>query len=426
MALDLDNEEAEVPITCSPSEPVVALAFKLEESRFGQLTYMRVYQGTVKKGEWLVNVNTGKKIKVPRLVRMHSDEMEDVSEVSAGDVVALFGVECSSMDSFTDGKHNLAMTSMFVPQPVMSLAVKPKDTGKMADKFGKALGRFTKEDPTLRIHTDPESKETILSGMGELHLEVYIERMAREYDVDCTVGQPRVNFKETVRQKAEFNYLHKKQSGGSGQFARVVGYVEPSGLGGDATDAGFEFVNEVIGTNIPPEYITSCEKGAKDAMESGTLTGHGMQGVRVVITDGQSHDVDSSDMAFRIATAAAVREAVPKAKGIVLEPIMSLEVTAPAEYQGTIVSNLNRRMGMIESSDMSDAGTEVCIRAAVPLANMFGYSTDIRSSTAGKGEFSMECKLLDASALANGYPYNTPSLAVTYYCSPFPFPADSD
>jgi len=336
---------------------------------------------------------------------MHSNEMQDIDSVGAGDVVAMFGVDCSSMDSFTDGTTNLAMTSMFIPNPVMSLAVKPQDN-KTIDKFGKGLARFAKEDPTLRIHTDPDSKETILSGMGELHLDIYVERMAREYDVKCVVGAPQVNYRETIQRRAEFNYLHKKQTGGSGQFARVVGYIEPSGDDdddeGDEEDGsaasaqakgdGFEFVNNVIGTNIPPEFISSCEKGAKDAMASGSLTGNPMTGVRVVIEDGQAHAVDSSDMAFRIAMAAAVREVTPKAKGVVLEPIMALEATAPEEFQGTLVSNLNRRQGIIQSSDVSESGSDVLIKADVPLSQMFGYSTDLRSSTQGKGEYSMEYK----------------------------------
>jgi elongation factor G len=235
--------------------------------------------------------------------------------------------------------------------------------------------------------------------MGELHLDIYVERMDREFDVKCVVGQPQVNYRETIKQKAEFNYLHKKQSGGSGQFARVVGYVEPidedevdDSSKGAAKGDGFEFVNNIIGTNIPPEFISSCEKGARDAMAKGSLTGNPMTGVRVVVTDGQAHAVDSSDMAFRIAMAAAVREVTPKARGVVLEPIMALEVTSPEEFQGTLVSNLNRRMGVIQSSDVSESGTEVIIQADVPLNQMFGYSTDLRSSTQGKGEYSMEYK----------------------------------
>ncbi|CAM9913280.1 unnamed protein product, partial [Discosporangium mesarthrocarpum] len=267
-ALDTAHEEAKVEVECRADAPTLALAFKLEEGKYGQLTYMRVYQGVIAKGQTLQNLNSGKRMKVPRLVRMHSEEMEEVERVEAGDVVAMFGVDCSSMDTFTDGSTQLAMTSMFVPEPVMSLAIHPKKGKKGADftdNFGKALARFTKEDPTLRIHTDKESKQTIISGMGELHLDVYVERLRREYGVECEVGQPQVNYRETITRKTSFNYLHKKQTGGSGQFARVMGYVEP--IPEDAKDKNgeklnFEFDNRVVGMSIPPEFITSCEKGA--------------------------------------------------------------------------------------------------------------------------------------------------------------------
>ena len=285
-ALDVKNNEAEVVLACDPAAPLVALAFKLEESRFGQLTYIRVYQGTLKKGMNVVNMSNGKKVKIPRLVRMHSNEMQDVDSASAGDVVAVFGVDCSSMDTFTDGQVEYSMVSMFVPKPVMSLSVKPKDS-QMANNFSKAIGKFTREDPTLRISVDPKTKETIMSGMGELHLEIYVERMKREYNVECVTGNPSVNYKETVGAKAQFNYLHKKQSGGSGQYAKVIGFIEP--LDEDEVKKGLEFVfeNQVIGTNIPPEFIPSCEKGAKAACEKGVLAGYPLTGVRVVITDGQ-------------------------------------------------------------------------------------------------------------------------------------------
>jgi len=384
-ALDLEDNEAEVPVLCNPEKPLLALAFKLEESRFGQLTYMRIYQGTLKKGNWIHNLSTGKKIKIPRLVRMHSDEMEDIEEAGAGDVVAMFGVECASMETFTDGQLKWAMTSMHVPDAVMSLAIKPKVT-KMGDNFSKALAKFTKEDPTLRVHTDEISKQTIISGMGELHLEVYIERMAREYNVECEVGQPLVNYREAIRKRCEFDYLHKKQSGGSGQYAKVIGYTEPSESG------KFEFLNEIVGMAIPPEYFPSCAKGAEEAMTKGPLTGNPVQGCKVVLTDGQAHDVDSSDLAFRLAMQGALREAIPKANPCILEPSMSLEVIAPQEFQGSIISGLNKRMGLIQSSDISEDGASVVIKADVPLSQMFGYSTDLRSGTQGKGEFSMEYK----------------------------------
>ena len=298
-ALDRSNKEEPVRVTGSPDDGLLALAFKLEETPFGQLTYMRIYQGTLKKGNQIVNVNDGKKVKLSRIVRMHSDDMEEIDEAKAGEVVAMFGVDCRSMDTFSDGNTNLAMSSMFVPEPVMSLAIKPAHT-KGQNNFAKALTKFTREDPTLRIKVDDETKETIISGMGELHLEVYIERMKREYEVEVVSGQPNVNYKETISEKTEFDWLHKKQTGGSGQYARVIGYIEPIGNEEqEALGSVNDFSNECIGTNIPPEYYSSCEKGTNDAMVKGSLVGSEVEGVRVVLKDGASHAVDSSDQAFR-------------------------------------------------------------------------------------------------------------------------------
>lgn len=389
-ALDRSNNEEAVLVTGKHDDPLLALAFKLEETPFGQLTYMRIYQGTLKKGNQIVNVNDGKKIKLARIVRMHSNDMEDINEASAGEVVAMFGIDCRSMDTFSDGNMNLAMSSMFVPEPVMSLAIKPADS-KMQGNFGKALGKFSKEDPTLRVKVDNETKETIISGMGELHLEVYIERMKREYKVDVISGQPNVNYKETISTRCEFDWLHKKQTGGSGQYAKVIGYIEPL-TEEEQKELGKtnQFVNECIGTNIPPEYYSSCEKGTNDAMTEGSLVGSEVEGVRVVLQDGASHAVDSSDQAFRTCMANAIRDAMRKAKPSVLEPVMTVEIDIPQEFQGTVVAGVNRRMGLISSSDVSNDGSSVKVQAEVPLANMFGYSTELRSNTQGKGEFSME------------------------------------
>ncbi|KAL3912650.1 MAG: hypothetical protein SGILL_006798 [Bacillariaceae sp.] len=389
-ALDVTKDETPVKVTGNPDDPLLALAFKLDETQYGQLTYMRVYQGTLKKGNYVTNVNSGKKIKLARIVRMHSDDMEDIDQASAGEVVAMFGVDCSSMDTFSDGGTGLVMSSMYVPEPVMSLAVKPKKT-TMQNQFGKALNKFTKEDPTLRVKVDGETKETIISGMGELHLEVYIERLNREYGVECITGQPNVNYKETINKKEKFDWVHKKQTGGAGQYARVTGYIEPMTEEeqkelGQVTD----FDNQCIGTNIPPEYYSSCEKGMEDAMIEGALVGSEVEGVRVVLQDGAAHAVDSSDMAFRTCMANAVRDTMKKANPSILEPVMSVEVEIPSEFQGTVVAALNRRMGMIQSSDVNDDGSGIKILAEVPLANMFGYSTELRSLTQGKGEFSME------------------------------------
>ena len=391
VALDQKNSECEVNLVCDADKPLVALAFKLEESRFGQLTYIRVYQGTLRKGSIAVNMTTGKKVKVPRLVKMHSNEMIDVDSASAGDVVAVFGVECSSMDTFTDGVVQYSMVSMFVPNPVMSIAIKPKDNAKAAS-FSKAVGKFTREDPTLRIAVDDKTNETIMSGMGELHLEIYVERMKREYNVECITGSPTVNYKESVSQRGAFNYFHKKQSGGNGQYAKVQGFVEP--LDEETLKKGidFEFENQILGNAIPPEFITSCEKGAKKACAAGVLAGFPLTGVRVVINDGGAHTVDSNDISFQLAMMYGIRMAVAAGKPQILEPLMNLEVVIPSEFQGSVIGGLNKRGGLILDTNLNDDGSSVSINADVSLCEMFGYSTDLRSATQGKGEFSMEYK----------------------------------
>ena len=383
VALDLNDEEKPVELAADPKAPLVGLAFKLEEGRFGQLTYLRIYQGTIAKGGSIVNTSTGKKLKVPRLVRMHSEEMEDVSEAKAGEIVALFGVDCKSGDTFTSGDVNLAMTSMKVPEPVMSLAVSPKSRTETAN-FSKALSRFQREDPTFKVRLDEESGQTIISGMGELHLDIYIERMKREYKCEVDVGEPRVNYRECITQRATFDYLHKKQSGGSGQYGRVVGYVEPLEEGNQ--DVVFE--NGIIGNAISPGYILACDKGFKEAAQTGGLIGHPVEGIKIVLTDGASHAVDSSEMAFKLAALAAFRTVFEKAKPKILEPVMSVEITVPGEFQGTVIGNVNRRKGTIK--DSTAEGDDVIISCDVPLKNMFGYSTELRSMTQGKGEFTME------------------------------------
>jgi len=388
VALDLNKNEAPVVLTGNPAGPFVGLAFKLEEGRFGQLTYIRVYDGTIRKGDVILNTTTQKKVKVPRLVRMHSDDMEDVTEASAGDIVALFGVDCASGDTFTNGKVNFAMTSMKVPDPVMSLAVTPKSRDSTT-QFSKALNRFQREDPTFRVALDKESGETIISGMGELHLEIYVERMNREYKVECDTGKPQVNFRETITSRATFDYLHKKQSGGSGQYGRVAGYIEPMD-DEEIAEAGGDFVfeNGIVGNIIPPGFITAIEKGFKEAVNSGALIGHPVQKVRVVLNDGAAHAVDSNEMAFKLAAMGAFRQAYANAGPTILEPVMMVDITAPGEFQGTIVGDVNKRKGMILNSET--AADEVSVQCEVPLNNMFGYSTGLRSMTQGKGEFTME------------------------------------
>ncbi|XP_026407135.1 elongation factor G-1, mitochondrial-like [Papaver somniferum] len=385
-ALDQTKNEERVLLSGTPAGPLVALAFKLEEGRFGQLTYLRIYEGIIRKGDFILNVNTGKKIKIPRLVRMHSNEMEDIQEAHAGQIVAVFGVDCASGDTFTDGSVKYTMTSMNVPEPVMSLALQPvsKDSG---GQFSKALNRFQREDPTFRVGLDAESGQTIISGMGELHLEVYVERIRREYKVDATVGKPRVNFRETVTKRAEFDYLHKKQSGGQGQYGRVCGYIEPLEPG---STTKFEFENMIIGQVIPSNFIPAIEKGFKEAANSGSLIGFPVENVRVVLTDGAAHAVDSSELAFKLASIYAFRRCYTAAKPVILEPVMLVELKAPTEFQGTVTGDLNKRKGVIVGNDQDGDGA--VLSAYVPLNNMFGYSTSLRSMTQGKGEFTMEYK----------------------------------
>jgi elongation factor G len=363
------------------NKPTVALAFKLEEGQYGQLTYLRIYQGMVKKGSDLYNTRSRKKFKVGRLIRMHADHMEDITEAGVGDIVALFGIDCASGDTFCHPDLNYSMTSMYVPAPVISLSIEPKDK-KASDNMAKALNRFTKEDPTFRTYVDPESNQTIIQGMGELHLDVYVERMKREYKAEVETGMPQVAYREAISQMADFNYTHKKQTGGSGQYGRVAGFVEP------LEEGEYEFVNQIKGGAIPTEYIPACDKGFKKALEKGTLIGFPIVGVKVTINDGQSHSVDSSDMAFQAAALGAFREVYSKAKPIILEPIMKVTVEGPTEFQGNIFGSINQRRGVIVSS--VEDGNYSSVEAEVPLSEMFGYSTTLRSLTQGKAEFSME------------------------------------
>ncbi len=383
-AVDLDNDEAPITVTPDPNKPLVALAFKLDDTRYGQLTYVRVYQGVLKKGGNIENSRTGKRHKVGRLIRMHADDMEDIEASNAGDIVALFGIDCASGDTFTDGTVNVAMSSMHVPEPVISLSVKPVDK-KAADNMSKALGRFVREDPTFRAGVDPESGETVVSGMGELHLDVYIERMKREYKCEVETGQPQVAYREAISQRAEFHYTHKKQTGGAGQFGVVAGYVEPI----TDDDKDFEFLNEVRGGAIPTEYIPSVEKGFLSMLAKGRLIGFPVQGLRVVINDGKAHSVDSSDNAFQAAARGAFRDVYPKAKPIIMEPVMKLAVEGPQEFQGSVLKTVMQRRGNVVGTTEEDGG--FCrVEAEVPLAEMFGYATDLRSVTQGKAEFTME------------------------------------
>ncbi len=380
-AIDLDRDGAPVELAADPAAQTIAYAFKLDEGRYGQLTFLRVYQGTLGKGDTVVQTRTGNKIKIGRLVRMHADKMEDIGSAGAGDIVGLFGIDCQTGDTFTGSGPRINMTSMHVPEPVISLSVTPVDT-KAQDNMSKALSRFTKEDPTFRVTLDPESNETIISGMGELHLDVYVERMRREYSAAVETGAPQVAYREAISRRADFDYLHKKQTGGSGQFAKVVGYIEP------ADDGEYEFVDEIRGGRIPSEFIPACDKGFRSALDKGNLIGFPVVGIRAVLTDGNSHAVDSSDMAFMTASRMAFREAYRKAGPQILEPVMRVSVEGPGEFQGAIYKSLMQRRGTVLGST-EDAGF-ARVDADVPLAEMFGYSTDLRSATQGKAEFTME------------------------------------
>jgi len=380
-ALDLDKDEAEILLTADPGLPVVALAFKLEVTPYGQLTYLRIYQGSLKKGDDLVITRTGKKIKVGRLVRMHADQMEDLTSARAGDIIALFGVECYSGDTFTDGRLNYTMSSMFVPAPVISLSITPADI-KSQNNMSKALNRFVREDPTFKSHVDEESGETIISGMGELHLEVYVERMKREFGANVTTGMPQVAYREAITRQAAFDYIHKKQTGGSGQYGRVAGFMEPS------EEGAFEFVNQIKGGAIPTEYIPAVEKGFRSCLEKGLAVGFPVVGMRITINDGKSHSVDSSELAFSQAAIGAFKQAYRKAVPVILEPVMKVAVEGPSEFQGNVMGSINQRRGLIISA--TEDGNFTTIEAEVPLSEMFGYATVLRSLTQGKAEFTME------------------------------------
>jgi elongation factor G len=380
-AMDMENDDQAIALSNAIDKPLVALAFKLEDGPYGQLTYIRVYQGALTKGDTIVNVRTGKKVKVGRLIRMHADQMEDINTIPAGYIGALFGVDCASGDTFVAPGLSLTMTSMHVPEPVISLAIFPKDN-KSEVNVSKALGRFTKEDPTFKAYVNQETGDTIISGMGELHLEVYIERMRREYQAEVDTSPPRVAYRETITRKAEFDYIHKKQTGGAGQFGRVAGYLEP------VEDEDFIFENKIVGGAIPTQFIAACEKGFKNSMVKGPKMEFPVTGIRVVINDGASHSVDSSDMAFQAAARGAFRQGYTKAKPVIQEPIMKVVVETPTEFQGAVMATLNQRRALIVGTQ--EEGLFSVIEAQVPLSEMFGYSTDLRSVTKGQAQFTME------------------------------------
>ena len=381
-----DNDDAQAEISLAPNAelPMVAMAFKLVEEQFGQVTYMRVYQGTLKKGTYYFNSRRRKKERVSRILRVHADEKEDIDSAGAGDIVAVMGIECATGDTYCDEGTNVSLESIYAAEPVIDLAISPVKRADQ-DKMGKALSRFMREDPTFRVHVDKETSETIISGMGELHLEIYVERIRREYKVDCVVGKPEVSYREAPTKVTPYNYKHRKQTGGSGQYAHIVGTLEPLPEG---SSEQFVFENKVSGGRIPSEYIPSVEKGFRSSLTKGPIAGYEVLGVKMILEDGSYHDVDSSDMAFQICARDAFRETFRRADPILLEPIMKVEIETPVEFQGPVTGTVSQKRGVVLGTE--ERGGFAVILGEVPLSEMFGYSNDLRSMTQGKGSFSME------------------------------------
>jgi elongation factor G len=379
-----DNPEESFPLEADASKPFVGMAFKLVDDPYGQLTFMRIYQGTVNKGDQMVNQRTSQRQRFSRIVRMHADKREELDSATAGDIVAIIGVDAASGDTYAADHKYCALENMFVPEPVIKMAITAinRDSG---DKLSKALQRFGREDPTFRVTSDEETGDTLIAGMGELHLEIYVERIRREYKVDLEVGAPKVSYREAPMQVAEYNFKHKKQTGGSGQFAHIVGQLEP--LPEDAPES-FEFENEVVQGRIPKEYIPSVEKGFRASLNKGPIAGFPIVGIKATLSDGSYHEVDSSDMAFQICAQNCFRETFLKTKPVLLEPVMKVEIEVPVTFQGAVAGELTSRRGMIMSSEIQ--GNTAVIEGEVPLAETFGYSTDLRSMTQGQGTFTME------------------------------------
>ena len=378
------DEEEKLALEPDPSKPFVGMAFKIVEDPFGQLTFTRIYQGTIRKGETYINQRTGRKDRFSRIVRMHSEKREEIDEATAGDIVAVMGIDCASGDTYCDEQKYCTLENIFVADPVITMAVNVPNRSD-ADKLGKALQRFRKEDPTFHVSTDEETNEVLIAGMGELHLEVYIERIRREYGVEVEVGAPKVSYREAPTVAREFNYKHKKQTGGSGQFAHIVGSLEPMEVDGDET---FEFEENIVGGRIPKQYIPSVEKGFREACNRGPLARYPVVGVKVTLDDGSYHEVDSSDKAFQTAAGGCFRETFVQAKPAILEPMMKMEVEVPEDFQGPVVGDLISRRGLVNNTEAREGVSTIL--AEVPLVEAFGYATDLRSMTKGQGTFSME------------------------------------
>jgi elongation factor G len=380
--IDIDNPDIKVIRKPSDDEPFAALVFKIMTDPYsGQLAFFRVYSGKMSAGESVFNVAKGRKERVGRLMRMHANKREDITEILAGDICAAVGLRTiSTGDTICDEDHPVALEKIDFPTPVIQLAVEPK-TKADQEKLGMAIAKLAQEDPTFKVNTDPETGQTILSGMGELHLEIIVDRMMREFGVAANVGKPQVAYRETIRQMAEADYTHKKQTGGSGQYARTKLRVEPN------PGKGYEFENEIKGGNIPKEFIPAIGKGVVEALEGGILAGFPMVDLKVTVFDGDYHEVDSSEMAFKICGSICVKEACRKAKPVLLEPVMAVEVVVPDEYMGTVNGDLISRRGQLEGTEIQ--GTTQMIRASVPLSEMFGYATELRSRTQGRGSFTM-------------------------------------
>ena len=378
------DEEDKLALEPDPSKPFVGMAFKIVEDPFGQLTFTRIYQGTIRKGETYINQRTGRKDRFSRIVRMHSEKREEIDEATAGDIVAVMGIDCASGDTYCDEQKYCTLENIFVADPVITMAVNVPNRSD-ADKLGKALQRFRKEDPTFHVSTDEETNEVLIAGMGELHLEVYIERIRREYGVEVEVGAPKVSYREAPTVAREFNYKHKKQTGGSGQFAHIVGSLEPMEVDGDET---FEFEENIVGGRIPKQYIPSVEKGFREACNRGPLARYPVVGVKVTLDDGSYHEVDSSDKAFQTAAGGCFRETFVQAKPAILEPMMKMEVEVPEDFQGPVVGDLISRRGLVNNTEAREGVSTIL--AEVPLVETFGYATDLRSMTKGQGTFSME------------------------------------